>query len=92
MKTEKQQSVILMDKGKFIDEVKDLLQEQKKEIMLEMQTRKNNELFTRSELAKYLKVSQQTIINWAIRGILNPVYIGSRVYYKADEVYELLKK
>ena len=88
----KQQPVILMDKEQFVDEVKQLLKEQKREILYEFKSRKNDDLFTRSELSKYLKVSQQTIINWSIRGILNPVYIGNRVYYKSDEVYNLLNK
>ena len=69
------------------NKMKDALKE---EIMYEMKERKNQELYTRKELAKYLKVSKQTIINWTIRGVLNPKYIGNRVYYKADEVYKLL--
>jgi excisionase family DNA binding protein len=88
---QKQQPVIIMDKQQLIEEMKQMLKDQERKLLHEVKTRKNDELFTRAELAKYLKVSQQTIINWAIRGILHPVYIGSRVYYKADEVNELLK-
>ena len=42
------------------------------------------------ELAKYLKVSQQTIINWSSRDILNPLYIQGRVFYKAEDIEKLL--
>ena len=69
------------------DKIKELI---KNELLKEINQSQQEELFTRVELAKYLKVSKQTIINWTIRGVLNPKYIGNRVYYKADEVYKLL--
>jgi len=92
MKTNNYKQVLLINHQAFIDEVQQMLRDQKKEILHELRKRKNDDLFTRQELAKYLKVSQQTIINWASRGILNPTYIGSRVYYKADEVNKLLNQ
>ena len=64
----------------------------KDEIMYEMQDRKDSELFTRKELAKYLKVTEQTIINWSSRGITKPIFIEGRVYYKAKDIEELLNK
>ena len=69
------------------DKIKELI---KNELLKEINQSQQKELFTRVELAKYLKVVKQTIINWTIRGVLNPKYIGNRVYYKADEVYKLL--
>ena len=69
------------------DKIKELI---KNELLKEINQSQQKELFTRVELAKYLKVSKQTIDNWTIRGVLNPKYIGNRVYYKADEVYKLL--
>ena len=56
----------------------------KEEIIYEMQDRK--------ELAKYLKVTEQTIINWSSRGITKPIFIEGRVYYKAKDIEELLNK
>ena len=50
----------------------------KEEIIYEMQDRK--------ELAKYLKVTEQTIINWSSRGITKPIFIEGRVYYKAKRI------
>lgn len=84
--------VLLMNQEAFINEVQQLLKDPKREIILELKNNRNNDLFTRKELAKYLKVSQQTIINWSATGILKPTYIGSRVYYKADEVNNLLNR
>ena len=46
-------------------ELHNMLIEQKKEILKELSKSKEKELFTKSELSKYLKVSQQTIINWS---------------------------
>lgn len=63
----------------------------KEEIMNEMKERNYNDLFTRKELAKYFKVSEQTIINWSSRGIITPIFIEGSVRYKADEIRTLLK-
>ena len=84
--------VLIINQEAFINEMQQLLKNQKKEILVELKNSKSKDLFTRKELAKYLKVSQQTIINWSANGILNPTYIGNRVYYKADEVNELLNQ
>ena len=82
--------VVLMSSKELKNEIQNMLIEQKKEILKELSKTKEKELFTRTELSKYLKVSQQTIINWSARGILNPRFIGSRGYYKGDEVRILL--
>ena len=82
--------LVLMTSEEFKAELHNMLIEQKKEILKELSKSKEKELFTRTELSKYLKVSQQTIINWSARGILNPRFIGNRVYYKGDEVRNLL--
>ena len=71
------------------NKMKDALKE---EIMYEMKERNNNELFTRKELAKYLKVTEQTIINWSSRGIITPIFIEGSVRYKGDEIRTLLNK
>jgi DNA-binding XRE family transcriptional regulator len=91
MKTSKT-PVMLMNAENFISEFKQMLQHQKQEILFEFRGSKTKDLFTRSELAKYLKVSEQTIINWSAKSILKPVYIGNRVYYLADQVENLLNQ
>ena len=88
----KNQAVLLMSQESFIDEVQKMLLKHKAEIVKSL-SKRNDAPFTRDdELAKYLKVSTQTIINWSKQGVLNPSYIGSRVYYKADEVNNLLNR
>ena len=64
----------------------------KDEIMYELKDRNNQELYTRKELAKYLKVTEQTIINWSSRGIITPIFIEGSVRYKGDEIRTLLKQ
>ena len=86
----KNQAVLLMNQDDFINEVQQMLSQHKAEIVKAL-SKRNDAPFTREEIAKYLKVSTQTIINWSKEGLLNPVYIGSRVYYKAEEVNNLLK-
>ena len=81
--------VVLMSSKELKNEIQNMLIEQKMRYLKSYQKLKK-QLFTRTELSKYLKVSQQTIINWSARGILNPRFIGSRGYYKGDEVRILL--
>jgi len=64
----------------------------KKEILLDVEKLGNKELLTRQQLADYLSVSKQTIINWSKEGIIKPKFIGNRVYYKAEEVNNLLNQ
>ena len=64
----------------------------KKEILLYVEELGSKELLTRQQLADYLSVSKQTIINWSKEGIIKPKFIGNRVYYKAEEVNNLLNQ
>ena len=84
--------VVVISSDELKSELYNMLNEQKKLIIQELEETKEQDLFTRLELSKYLKVSQQTIINWSARGILNPRFIGNRVYYKANEVNNLLNR
>ena len=59
-------------------------------MLYELKANSKRKLYTRKELAKYLKVSQQTIINWSSRDILKPLYIQGRVFYKAEDIEKLL--
>jgi excisionase family DNA binding protein len=64
----------------------------KKEILLDVEKLGSKELLTRQQLADYLSVSKQTIINWSKEGIIKPKFVGNRVYYKAEEVNNLLNQ
>ncbi|MEJ6753707.1 MAG: hypothetical protein QNK57_00860 [Flavobacteriales bacterium] len=50
--------LVLMTSEEFKAELHNMLIEQKKEILKELSKSKEKELFTRTELSKYLKVSQ----------------------------------
>lgn len=41
---------------------------------------------TKNETAELLKVDLSTLYNWQKKGVLLPIQIGGRVYYKADDI------
>lgn len=43
-------------------------------------------LLTREEVAKFFKINISTVRNWSKSGILQPYYVGDRVYFKRSEV------
>lgn len=47
-------------------------------------------LMTRAEVSKFFQVNMSTVRNWSISGILQPYYIGDRVYFKRSEVMNAL--
>ena len=80
-----------INKDDLVNEVKELLDVLKKEIKYYvLNNRKNERLYNRKELAEYLKVSPSTIINWSSRGIITPIFIQNKVYYKASEIDEII--
>jgi DNA-binding XRE family transcriptional regulator len=84
--------VALVTSKELWSEFSKMKQELKEEMLYELKANSERKLYTRKELAKHLKVTQQTIINWSSRDILNPLYVQGRVYYKAEEVNNLLKQ
>ena len=50
------------------------------------------EFLTRDEVAALLKVDRSTVYNWTKRGILIAHQIGSRVYYKREELENAIVK
>jgi excisionase family DNA binding protein len=56
-----------------------------------MQTTTNKvELYTRKEVSELFKCSLRTIYNWTKSGRLKAYGLGSRVFYKVDEVHASL--
>lgn len=53
---------------------------------------KNTELLTREETAEYLKCSKGTIRNWTDKGWLIAYGIGTKIYYKKNEIINSLKQ
>lgn len=62
------------------------------EIRLEQlqQKKQQEQLLTRTETAKYLKVDISTLHNWTKKGKLIAYGLGNRVYYKKNEIDEAL--
>ena len=80
-----------INKDDLVNQVKELLDVLKKEIKYYvLNNRKNERLYNRKELAEYLKVAPSTIVNWSSRGIITPIFIQSKVYYKASEIDEII--
>ncbi|RXP46866.1 DNA-binding protein [Lutibacter sp. HS1-25] len=56
-----------------------------------MNESKNDELLTREETSKFLRVSYPTLNSWAKKKILIPLSLGTRIYYRKDEVIKSMK-
>ncbi|MFA6570992.1 MAG: helix-turn-helix domain-containing protein [Bacteroidota bacterium] len=48
-------------------------------------------LLTQTELADKLKVNVVTIQNWQNKGYIKPLRLARRVYYRIDEITEMMK-
>lgn len=72
----------------FSDEIDSL----RSEILYELKTIGKKDLYTTEDIMKRFTIkSKKTISNWADNGILNPVKIGHRVYFKSEDVEALYK-
>ena len=92
MRQNKQMELAVVSVEQLHQEFEWMKEHLKKEILLDVEKLGNKELLTRQQLADYLSVSKQTIINWSKEGIIKPKFIGNRVYYKAEEVNNLLNQ
>jgi len=92
MRQNKQMEVAVVSVEQLHQEFEWMKEQLKKEILLDVEKLGSKELLTRQQLADYLSVSKQTIINWSKEGIIKLKFIGNRVYYKAEEVNNLLNQ
>jgi predicted DNA-binding transcriptional regulator AlpA len=67
------------------------VQVQLEDLKKHFQPKEPNEYLTRSEVAKMFAVDLSTIHNWNKKKILNPIGLGSRVYYLRSEIEAQLK-
>jgi hypothetical protein len=81
MRQNKQMEVAVVSVEQLHQEFEWMKEQLKKEILLDVEKLGSKELLTR-----------QTIINWSKEGIIKPKFIGNRVYYKAEEVNNLLNQ
>ncbi|TYA52736.1 helix-turn-helix transcriptional regulator [Formosa maritima] len=54
--------------------------------------KQNDEILTRQEVADYLKISLVTIHSWNKYGILNPIRMGNRIFYKKQDILDVLEQ
>lgn len=52
---------------------------------------KNDELLTREETSKLLNVSYPTLNSWGKKKVLIPLSLGSRIYYRKDDILKSMK-
>lgn len=71
---------------KIVDGVKACLTEMAKHFY----PKQENELLTRQEAAKKLKISLSTLNNWVGKGMLTSYGIGGRVYLKNSDIEQAL--
>lgn len=62
-----------------LKEIKELLQ-------LQNEQGRDTRLLTMEETAEKLKVTIQTLYNWRQAGVLLPILIGSRSYYRLSDI------
>ena len=67
-----------------------LLEKLEKRIAVLIEKTADDELLTREETAKLLKVSLTTLWNWTKKGKIPAYGIGNRVYYKRGEIMNAL--
>jgi predicted transcriptional regulator len=58
------------------------------EMKVAYEPKKEDEILTRQDLADMLKVDLSTIHNWVKKGLIIPYYIGNRVFFKKNEIFE----
>jgi len=77
-------------------ELRQILSEEIKNALSKFETNETptdkDELITRQETAKILKISLPTLNNYSKEGKIQPYNIGSRVLYKKSEVIDSLIK
>jgi predicted site-specific integrase-resolvase len=62
------------------------------ELKLLLKNENQDELLTREETYKYLKIDSSTLWDWTRKGRLTVYGIGNRKYYKKNEVINCLTK
>lgn len=70
----------------ILEGVKNQLSEFKKELQ------EPDELMTRDEVSKFLKVNLSTLHNWSKQGKLIPFGLSGRIYYKRSDIMKAIIK
>ncbi|MFV8280602.1 helix-turn-helix domain-containing protein [Christiangramia marina] len=68
------------------------IQNQLEEIKSNLQPKEPDDYLDRKEVSKLLKVSYATLHTWCNKGILEPMKIGSRVYFSRKAIERTLQE
>ncbi|GGZ63783.1 MULTISPECIES: helix-turn-helix domain-containing protein [Flavobacteriaceae] len=74
------------------DTVADKLMFKIENYLKELSKKQNDEILTRQEVADYLRISLVTIHSWNKHGILNPIRMGNRIFYKKQDILDVLEQ
>jgi len=74
------------------DAVADKLMFKIENYLKELSKKQNDEILTRQEVADYLRISLVTIHSWNKHGILNPIRMGNRIFYKKQDILDVLEQ
>ncbi|GAB7256866.1 helix-turn-helix domain-containing protein [Polaribacter sp. OB-PA-B3] len=74
------------------DKVSDILLLKIENYIKELTKPKNNKLLTHKEVAVMLRVSLVTIGVWSKVGILNPIRMGNRIFFKEQDILNTLEQ
>ncbi|MFD1616572.1 helix-turn-helix domain-containing protein [Gelatiniphilus marinus] len=74
------------------DTVADKLMLKIENYLKELSKKQNDEILTRQEVADYLRISLVTIHSWNKHGILNPIRMGNRIFYKKQDILDVLEQ
>ncbi len=74
------------------DSVADKLMLKIENYLKELSKKQNDEFLTRQEVAYYLKISLVLIHSWNKHGILNPIRMGNRIFYKKQDILDVLEQ
>jgi hypothetical protein len=76
--------------GLTIDELKNLVGQVIKTefdaVKKHLQPKQPNDYLTRKEVSEMLKIDISSVHNWSKRGVLKPLQIGNRIYFKLQDV------
>ena len=74
------------------DTVADKLMFKIENYLKELSKKQNDEILIRQEVADYLRISLVTIHSWNKHGILNPIRMGNRIFYKKQDILDVLEQ
>jgi len=59
---------------------------------IQIESKKTDLLLTRKEVSAYFKISVVTVHEWTKKRRLHPYKVGNRVFYKKQEILELINQ